>query len=285
MEQENQHKDLQKFPVEMIGVNKYNHLKSLKSEVLTDEQKKQIELFESKSTQATPEQMKANFDYFDKIKQPKKNIEFSVTAKQLYKAFKANFETVTGKEFKIVDETIENLEPIIYYFSKDERFFQCKNLSKLSVPSFEKGLLMIGTYGNGKTSTLRVFEHIFKPIKSMTFKGYTANDVVNMFEKCDSDVDRNEFEAKMWRGKRFFDDVKTEKMASNYGKINLFKEIIEERYSRKLITHLTANFKEGFEGDLEAAIDEFGEKYGSRVYDRVFEMFNIIEFKGKSFRK
>lgn len=287
MEQENQPQEhLPNLHVEIIGVNKYNHLKSLKSDVLTDEQKKQIELFESKSTQATPEQIQANFDYFDKIKQPKKEIEFSISAKELYKAFKSNFETVTGKEFKIIEDvTIKNLEPIIYYFSKDERFFECENLSKLSVPSFEKGLLIIGTYGNGKTSTLRVFEHIFKMVKPITFKGYTANDVVNMFEKCDSDIDRDEFEARMWRGKRFFDDVKTEKMASNYGKINLFKEIIEERYSRKLITHITCNFKEGFEGDLEAAVDEFGEKYGSRVYDRIFEMFNIIEFKGKSFRK
>jgi len=270
----------------IIGVNKYNHLKSIKPENRTEEEKKMIEIYEAKSTQATPEQIQANFDYFDKLKQQKEEFEFSITAKHLWNLFKSNFELVNKKEFQIIPEiTIENLEPIIYYFSKDERFFNCKNLSKLSIPSFEKGLLIIGTYGNGKTSTMRVFEHIFKPIKSMTFKGYSANEVVNMFEKCDSDIDRDEFEAKMWRGKRFFDDVKTEKLASNYGKVNIFKEIFEERYSRKLITHATANFKDGFEGDIDAAVEEFGEKYGNRVYDRIFEMYNIIEFKGKSFRK
>jgi len=270
----------------IIGVNKYNHLKSLKPESLSDEQKQQIESYEAKSTQATPEQIKANFDYFDKIQQPKEDVEFKISAKHLYDLFKLNFHTINKRPFiKVENVTIKNLEPLIYYFSKDERFFGCENLSKISVPSFDKGILLVGTYGNGKTSTMRVFEHIFKEIESTTFKGYSANEVVNMFEKCNSDIDRDEFEARMWRGKRFFDDVKTEKIASNYGKVNLFKEIFEERYSRKLITHATCNFKEGFEGDVDIAIEEFGEKYGNRVYDRMFDMFNIIEFKGNSFRK
>ena len=113
-----------------------------------------------------------------------------------------------------------------------------------------------------------------------------------MFEKSSSEIQRDEFEKIMWRGSRYFDDLKTERIASNFGKVNIFKEILEERYNRMNTnstsinkTFITCNFKEGFENDIEAAIDEFGEKYGGRVYDRIFEMFNILEFKGLSFRK
>ncbi|OIQ22174.1 MAG: hypothetical protein BM557_02020 [Flavobacterium sp. MedPE-SWcel] len=117
-----------------------------------------------------------------------------------------------------------------------------------------------------------------KNIQLINFKGIQRKEI--------------DFETLMWKGSRYFDDLKTERIASNYGKVNIFKELLEERYNRvdpktkkRLKTFVTCNFKEGFEDNLEKAVDEFGEKYGSRVWDRMFEMFNIIEFKGKSFRR
>lgn len=270
----------------VVGPRKYEYLKSLKFEVLTDEEKAKIEFYESKHRVTTPEQVQKNKEFLQGLLDPKPTKEFSITAKQLWELFKANFQEVNGRPFiKIEGITIKNLEPLIYYFARDNRFFECENLSKLSEPSFEKGLLIIGNFGNGKTSTMKVFEKIFKGITGVRFKGFSANEVVTMFEKCSADTDRNEFEKMMWRGTRYFDDLKTERIASNFGKVNLFKEIIEERYNRKSKTYVTCNFKKDFPDDLNAALDEFEDKYESRVYDRLFEMFNIIEFKGKSFRK
>jgi DNA replication protein DnaC len=60
---------------------------------------------------------------------------------------------------------------------------------------------------------------------------------------------------------------------------------LETREKNLVKTYLTANFKEGFPDNVSAAIDEFEDKYGSRVYDRIFKMFNIVIFNGKSFRK
>jgi DNA replication protein DnaC len=271
----------------LIGMNKYQHLKSLKLEDLTEDQKSQITAFESKQKKATPEQTEREIKHFERIFQPEVKKEFSITARQLWKLFKANFPEVNKRPFiKIEGVTIKNLEPLIYYFSKDERFFDCENLRKdLSVPSFDKGLLIIGNFGNGKTSTMKVFEKIFKGIPEVGFKGYSANEVVTMFEKCSTDADREYFENQLWRGIRYFDDLKTERIASNFGKVNIFKEIIEERYNRKAKTHVTCNFKKDHPDDINAALDEFEDKYDGRVYDRLFEMYNIIEFKGKSFRK
>ncbi len=290
--QPQQQEHLQKtdnIEIAIIGIRKYEFLKSLKSENLTEEQKKQIEVYESKQRFVTPEQIEKQNTYFDKILQPKPVKKFTISAKVLWELFKSNFQIVNNRPFiKIEGVTIKNLEPLIYYFSNDNRFFECENLSKISEPSFEKGLLIIGNYGNGKTSTMKVFEKIFKGIPEIGFKGYSANEAVLMFEKCtgdEADILRKEFEKTMWKGIRYFDDLKTERIASNFGKVNIFKEILEERYRLQSKTHITCNYKEDFENDLQAAIDEFGDKYGGRVWDRVYEMFNIIEFKGKSFRK
>lgn len=285
---ENQQQPLQKTD-NIIGVRKYEFLKSIPENQLSEFQRTQIEIYDSKSRSATPEQIKKQHEYFDKILEEKKELVFSVTAKDLYNEFRKRFESVTKSKFERIEGvTIKNLEPLIYYFSKDQRFFECENLSKISDPSFEKGLLIIGTFGNGKTATMKVFENIFKAVPGFAFKGYSANESVLMFEKCTgdhADEMRAEFEKAMYRGRRYFDDIKTERIASNYGKVNIFKEILEERYNRKEPTYITCNYKDGHEGNIEAAIDEFGEKYGARMFDRVFEMFNVIEFKGKSFRK
>jgi len=291
----------QQIEIQSIGIRKYEHLKSLKAEELTETQKRQVEIYESRQRSATPEQIELQHNYFDKIMAPKDKVDFSIEARELWENFRANFEKVNGRPFiKIPNVTIKNLEPLIYYFSKDQRFFQSENLSLMSKPSFDKGLLIVGNFGNGKTSAMKVFEFLFKNIQGHSFKGYSANEVVLMFEKCTGDkaeILRQEFETIMWRGNRYFDDLKTERIASNYGKVNIFKEILEERYSRMVPnrelypdkptakTFITCNYEDHSPGDLKAAIDEFGTKYGGRVYDRIFEMFNIVEFKGKSFRE
>lgn len=270
----------------IIGNRKYDYLKSLKPESLSDEQKLQIQVFEKKQRSATPAQIEKSVNYLQRLLEPKEEVNFSITAKQLWELFKENFQEVNGRPFiKIDGITIKNLEPLIYYFSKDKRFFECENLLNISEPSFDKGLLIIGNFGNGKTSAMKVFEKIFKGIVGIGFKGFSANEVVTMFEKCSNEMARDEFDKTMWRGTRYFDDLKTERIASNFGKVNIFKEIIEERYNRKSKTYLTCNFKKDFPNDIDKALDEFEDKYEGRVYDRLFEMFNIIEFKGKSFRK
>ncbi|MBE8727956.1 hypothetical protein [Flavobacterium hungaricum] len=289
--QKNQQEDsteTDKIEIISIGVNKYSYLKSLVQDKLTETQKKEIEVYEKKQVGQTPEQLEYELSYFEKLLKPKPKVEFSITARQLFNLFKSNFPLVKNRPFIKVENTIKNLEPLIYYFTKDERFFKCDNLSTLSEPSFDKGILIIGPYGNGKTSTMEVFEKIFKGIPKLGFKTYSANEAVTMFEKCTGDdaaILRKEFEKLMWHRTVCFDDLKTERTASNYGKVNIFKEILEERYRLGSKTYMICNYKEGYENDLQAAIDELGEKYGGRVWDRIYEMFNIIEFKGKSFRK
>ena len=281
-------------PVKGIGYNKYQNLKHLPFASLTDLEKSQMAEYEA-NKMPSPGQQEESKKYIRNMLSQKEETPFKTTALLLGNVFKTKFAMVHGKEFENTEFTKNNILPLVYYFSKDPRFFECENLSKLSTPSFDKGILIVGHFGNGKTAAMRVFERIFQNIKGMSFKGYTANEVVGMFEKCTDDASKKEFERKMNLGSRYFDDIKTERIASNYGKVNVFKDILETRYNNRIQiangktttnkTFATCNFKDGYEGNMEVAVDEFLEKYGGRVYDRLFEMFNIIEFKGKSFRK
>lgn len=273
---------------ETIGFNRYSFLKKMDQSSLTDDERKLIAEYESKN-QVTEEQLAYKKKYVERITVEPEMIEYKFDKQNLWTKFLSEFRDLSGKEFVQNTETLENIKPLFFYFLQDSSFFDCKNLSRLSVPSFEKGLLIIGDFGNGKTSTMLSFEKVFSGIKGYGFKSYNANDVVKMFETISVDnftidLSRKDFDRKMNLGAKYFDDVKTEKDASNFGKFNLFKDIIETRYNGKYKTYITSNYKPGHPNDLNAALDEFSERYGARVYDRLFEMFNIIEFKGKSFR-
>ncbi|WCM42438.1 hypothetical protein MG290_01845 [Flavobacterium sp. CBA20B-1] len=266
-----------------IGRHKYAELKSKDPKILTEFEKRQIEIYEHRNNRGKEANAYIH-DYFEKISKPKPVREIKIEANQLFSAFKNQFEIEQNKKFVLNEITRENIAPFLYYFSNDKKFFSCKNLTNLSKPSFEKGLLVIGDFGNGKTTVFKTFESLFKKLPSHIFTGYTANYVVSEFEKCSDEELRKDFERRMFKGRRYFDDLKTERIASNYGKVNIFKEILEERYNRESKTYISCNYKDQFPNDINEALKEFGEKYGGRVYDRLFEMFNIIEFKGKSFR-
>jgi len=275
----------QKIGSETIGFNRYKFLKSLLFDDLTDIERQEIKLYEERH-EVSNEQLKFKKDYVEKITAPEVMIDFKIDKKWLWNNFLINYKELNGKDFIQTAETLENIKAIMLYFLKDEEFFNCKNVSCLTKPSFEKGLLIIGSYGNGKTSVMTAIEKTLKGIKGYNFKSYNTKEVVKMYESItvESELTKRDFDNKMNYGIKMFDDLKAERDASNFGKVNLLSEILEIRYKNKKITYATMNFKQGFEGDIEKAVDEIAEKYGDRLYDRVYEMFNIIEFKGKSFR-
>lgn len=292
---------------ETIGRNKYNHLKhqldNLNQDVVEDivrfrelnnisvsEAESEILKYETKFLKSK-EQGEKTKEYFKKILNPEVQKKKKMTKDWIYKEFKKAYRRNEGVNFLETKETIENIKPLIYYFIGDfKNFKNCKNVSGLSVPDFRKGLLIIGEYGNGKTSILRAIEDVLKRT-NVTFKGFSANELVKMYEQCNSAKDKSEFDRKVLRGVRYFDDVLTERQASNYGKSNIIKDIIEERYNKSMRTYISCNYKD-FNGErktgehkLKESLKQFQTKYGNRVFDRIFAMFNIIEFKGGSFRK
>lgn len=222
----------------------------------------------------------------------------------LYEVFKEGFKFFNGKPF---DENSNNSEgrklarTLCAYFLQKEGFYKSPLINNKSNPNLKKGLMIIGSYGTGKTSILKTFYQIFAnannhPITVIDKNGtaqflgryklgfgyFTANEVVKKFEAILDPLEKELFWKKFSNGIKYFDDVMTENTASNYGKVEVFKDILEMRYSNSAKTLISLNYSGT---TVNETLEALSTKYGERVYDRLFEMFNIIELKGESLRK
>lgn len=299
----------------------YNFQNPIKEEKsLSGLEIRQIANFENKS-KPDPNSFKTEIDYWEKIyKSETKNVfsnEGLIPDKQnLYKLFLKAYKFLNDVDFLITDQSIKNLEPIIKYFSFDTSFSESENLvkkcgNKALAPSFKKGLLLIGNVGNGKTSIMKSMEflidfHFKKAIEEkwntsgdwakIRFRFKTTESLVSEFEYLKTQEEKDIFFKNQSTGNILFDDLKREKNASNYGITNVVASVLEKRYNhfksytsenktKNFVSHGTMNFHDEYPNDINFAIQDCGIRYGSHVYDRIFELFNIVEIKGKSQRK
>jgi predicted ATPase len=175
------------------------------------------------------------------------------------------------------------------YFDLLDYFNGSENFVKKGY-SLEKGILLIGGIGTGKTS---IMEHFKK------YCFYTNNQ--NTFRIEESRIINREFVKNGFVGLEKYstnpeytehgniipavfnlciDDLALEReQEANYGnKIDVMSELIGDRYKllkKGKFTHATSNL----------SVDSLREKYKDRISDRFKEMFNILILDGKSRRK
>lgn len=207
-----------------------------------------------------------------------------ISKHELWYKFLETFRGLTGKSLNKDDQTINNLKVLFHYFLRDDNFFNCNNLrADISNPSFDKGLLIIGATGVGKTCYLKVLEKIFMEFPQLRFKVESSSDLVTQYETCRTPSDKDSFFRKQQRKRLFIDDINSEPIASNYGKYDVVGNILMSRHEKRLLTYATTNYLTDEESAI-CTLEELGHRYGFRLYDRLFEMFNIIEFHGNSYR-
>ena len=168
-----------------------------------------------------------------------------------------------GEKFRIYDEDREVLLKLCYYFIRDK-----ENCASYGI-DVEKGILLSGPVGSGKTTLMKLLRHLVPlqrpyemiPSRNVTFSfnhlGYrTIEDYGNTKFFC-------------------FDDLGVEPPGRFYGKdLNVMGEVLLSRYelflqtNKKLKTHATTNL----------SADELEERYGHRVRSRMRELFNLIAF-------
>lgn len=223
--------------------------------------------------------------------------------------FIPSFEIFEGKPFDGKangGEPIKFLKTIIYYLLRDDRFLRSPLIARGSQypePSLSKGLFIIGGYGSGKTSIMRTLYKIiergetepFPVVKTagggintlrkfgLRFGFYTSNQVKLNFETCRKD-EESEFWSRHKGGRIYYDDITAEEVVSKFGRTEIFKQILENRYTSRATTLVSLNYNED-DRTIDGTLNLFGNRYGARVYDRVFEMFNIVTLTGKSLRK
>lgn len=166
-----------------------------------------------------------------------------------------------GEKFVICAKDREVLFQLCNYYIQDET-----NCKKLGIDP-NKGILLSGPVGCGKTSLMKLLRHLVPHKRS--YELVPCRTIVFSFNhlgyKAIGDYGDNGFFC--------FDDLGVEPSGRFYGKdSNVMGEIILSRYelflNHKVKTHATTNL----------SAQELEDRYGNRVRSRMREMFNLISF-------
>jgi len=187
----------------------------------------------------------------------------------------------------VLDEHNETVFDLLcHYFSYEKEFVKEAALLGINNPSLDKGIILAGNYGVGKTWLMSLFrknnrqvfhvEHAKDIAKSYPLGGEDAiirhyNKIKNPFN--DAAVLFQEYSGLC------IEDIGREDIKNNYGnKTNVIGDIMEARYINKCMGPL-------FHGTSNMTTKQFGEFYGGMVTSRLRECINFIELGGPDRRK
>lgn len=170
-----------------------------------------------------------------------------------------------GKKFRIYKEDREILYKLCCYFIKDK-----SSCDKFGI-DINKGILLSGPVGCGKTSLMRLLKYMvphFRPYEVIP----TRNIVFGF-----NNIGYRIIEQYGDHGFYCFDDLGVEPTGRHFGKdCNVLGEILLSRYDlflkHQLKTHATTNLN----------ANELEERYGNRVRSRMRELFNLVAFEKES---
>lgn len=146
--------------------------------------------------------------------------------------------------------------------------------------SHKFGLLLAGTCGNGKTTTMRAVQSVVMLLNNTCYnrsdmrignRMLEAKEIAKLSEKD------GQLTAYQTIPLLFLDDLGREPTeVMRYGNVTSpITELLEYRYNQRLTTIVTTN--------LEPS--EIREKYGDRIADRFNEMFALVSYTGVSYRR
>lgn len=141
------------------------------------------------------------------------------------------------------------------------------------------GLLLYGSVGSGKTTLAKAVCNligiIYNNAVSMDRKSVYRISALNLAKTIADD--QTYFGRLKNQELLFIDDVGTEPASvKSWGnEFSPVTELIYARYDRQLFTIATSNL----------ADEEFGERYGLRIADRMEEMFERLHYSQKSYRR
>ena len=218
-------------------------------------------------------------EYWDKINS---KMNWAIPTAIQFKEKLLQTKSQNGKPFQLTDWNKDIVDALCLYFAGDPSFNAIGEDFSL-----EKGILLLGVPGVGKTHLMNFFNK--NPHASFTIPTckVIAERYVNGWRRDDqstiefySGLQTAEFGHvydQVYLG-ICFGDLGAEEQGNNYGnKRNVIEEIIFNRYESHLpfkYTHFTTNLN----------ADQLTTKYGERMRDRLREMCNVFVLNGKSFR-
>lgn len=167
-----------------------------------------------------------------------------------------------GPHFEIRQDDSEIIYKLLVYAIGDKENCAQHNID------LNKGILLLGPVGCGKTSLMTILkpffsieqQYVIKPSRDVSFE-FISNGYQTILKY--GKMEKN----------YYFDDLGAEKSLKHFGnKCNTMGEILLSRYDlftqQKILTHATTNLN----------AQELEKLYGNRVRSRLREMFNLIAF-------
>jgi hypothetical protein len=169
-------------------------------------------------------------------------------------------QVVSGFE---VDEFNRELTRLLYCYATRDAYFSEQGYS------LDKGLLLYGNVGSGKTGQMKILQRVFNLMQSpFAFAYTTVSAVADAFGG-------NGFEAFTHYGQRnwMFDELgrlDRETVAYFGNRVNVAESLIQNRYelfNRGYLSHFTTNL----------SLVEMQQNYDERVWSRLTEMCNLVK--------
>lgn len=210
-------------------------------------------------------------DYLGRIKQTEKFELKRFPNVDLEKAKKSFIETCKFVEPKWSNLHKDVTQQLTYYCVGSEKFNG----------SLDKGLLLIGSTGVGKTVYLNALRHFIAYLNRATFRIYTGFEMERIYQMDKSSFEVGSLYSSIENKMFAIDDLGEEHATIKiYGsEVNVGVDTLTQRHqlyiSKGYLTFATSNLN----------AEMIRKKYGNRIESRVHEMFNIIVINGKDLRK
>lgn len=227
---------------------------------------------------------KAEKEAYIREQEERKQIEHEIrrpwTSKEMFQYLNVRCHELDVK-FQIDETNHDVIKALCKYFTNDPGFEKMNPNWKLN-----KGILLFGSVGTGKTTIMNLFNRN----KKACFSVISCRLIADKFADLGSELlhvyanplhvpysTRSFFQTKIGV---CFDDLGTERLGKRYGDTaNVMEQILLNRYDRLEkewhMVHITTNL----------TAEEIEECYGTRVRSRMREMFNMITLNGEDRRK
>lgn len=222
-------------------------------------------------------------------KKEKKENNFKLTKGILWSLFQQH----QPKGYRLDKRNEKVVYTVLRYFLQDSGFSEYGNIT--SEPSLQKGLLIFGDYGIGKSLLFEILHSVGRELvvkrdcKDVWFSQISAGSFVDQYMEAAVQKESEFIIKKYYKGKLYIDDLGFEKKAFN--KTELFAELLFERYrnfsDEKFKSEKDSVYKIKTKTLVTTNLNpsQLTERYGERIGDRLPEMFNIIKWEGQSYRE